>query len=88
MILHCGINDPQIGRWVQQDPYQQFASPYVGMGGNPVSNADPDGGSVIDPVIKTASTLSTTADKAITLGEVIVRSSSRAVSTAAKTISV
>ena len=24
--------DAQIGRWVQQDPFQEFASPYVGMG--------------------------------------------------------
>ncbi len=36
--------DPQIGRWVQMDPYDQFASPYVGMGGNPIINIDPDGG--------------------------------------------
>jgi RHS repeat-associated protein len=72
--------DPQIGRWVQQDPYQQFASPYVGMGDDPVSYTDPNGGSVIDPIAKTASTLSTTADKAITLGEVIIRSTSTTVS--------
>ena len=38
--------DPQIARWVQQDPYQQFASPYVGMGDDPVNNADPSGGSI------------------------------------------
>ncbi|MBB1287391.1 hypothetical protein HRH25_23650, partial [Flavisolibacter sp. BT320] len=36
--------DPQVGRWVQQDPYQQFASPYVGMGGDPVNLIDPSGG--------------------------------------------
>jgi RHS repeat-associated protein len=36
--------DPQIARWVQQDPYQQFASPYVALGGDPVNNIDPDGG--------------------------------------------
>ena len=36
--------DAQIGRWVQQDPYQQFASPYVGMGDDPVNNTDPSGG--------------------------------------------
>lgn len=36
--------DPQIGRWVQQDPYEQFPSPYVGMGNNPVNNVDEDGG--------------------------------------------
>lgn len=36
--------DPQIGRFVQQDPYDQFASPYVGMGNDPVNSVDPDGG--------------------------------------------
>ena len=36
--------DPQIGRYIQQDPYDQFASPYVGMGNDPVNNVDEDGG--------------------------------------------
>lgn len=36
--------DPQIGRWIQQDPYDQFASPYVGMGNDPMNGVDPDGG--------------------------------------------
>jgi RHS repeat-associated protein len=36
--------DPQIGRWLQQDPYDQFASPYVGMGNDPVNMVDEDGG--------------------------------------------
>jgi RHS repeat-associated protein len=36
--------DAQIGRWVQQDPYQQFASPYVGMGDDPINLIDPSGG--------------------------------------------
>jgi RHS repeat-associated protein len=36
--------DPQIGRWTGVDPYDQFASPYVGMGNDPVNNVDPDGG--------------------------------------------
>jgi hypothetical protein len=36
--------DAQIGRWVQQDPYQQFASPYLGMGNDPVNVIDPSGG--------------------------------------------
>jgi RHS repeat-associated protein len=43
--------DAQIGRWVQQDPYQQFASPYVGMGDDPVNLTDPSGGVVIDPTM-------------------------------------
>jgi RHS repeat-associated protein len=55
--------DAQIGRWVQQDPYQQFASPYVGMGADPVNNTDPSGGIVIDP-IKTLETVVVTATRA------------------------
>ena len=31
------------------DPARQFASPYVGMGNNPVSGVDPDGESVVTP---------------------------------------
>jgi RHS repeat-associated protein len=36
--------DPQIGRWISTDPYDEFASPYLGMGGDPVNNIDPTGG--------------------------------------------
>ncbi len=36
--------DPVIGRWLGPDPYRQFYSAYVGMGNNPVSGVDPDGG--------------------------------------------
>jgi RHS repeat-associated protein len=35
--------DGQIGRWMVQDPANQFASPYVGMGNDWVSGVDPDG---------------------------------------------
>ncbi|MDB5221575.1 MAG: repeat-associated core domain protein [Chitinophagaceae bacterium] len=38
--------DPQIGRWIQQDPYDEFPSPYVGMGNDPITNIDPNGGSI------------------------------------------
>jgi RHS repeat-associated protein len=55
--------DAQIGRWVQMDPYDQFASPYVGMGADPVNNTDPSGGIVIDP-IKTLETVVVTATRA------------------------
>jgi hypothetical protein len=37
-------NDPQIGRFVNADPYDQFPSPYTGMGNDPVNNVDPSGG--------------------------------------------
>ncbi|MBX2921167.1 MAG: RHS repeat-associated core domain-containing protein [Chitinophagaceae bacterium] len=36
--------DPQTGRFIQQDPYDQFPSPYTGMGNNPINNIDEDGG--------------------------------------------
>nr|WP_121274310.1 RHS repeat-associated core domain-containing protein [Pedobacter schmidteae] len=36
--------DPAIGRWMNVDPYAEFHSPYVGMGNNPISLIDPDGG--------------------------------------------
>jgi RHS repeat-associated protein len=36
--------DSEIGRWLSVDPYQQYWSPYVGMGNDPVNQIDPDGG--------------------------------------------
>ena len=36
--------DNLIGRWTTKDPKGQYHSPYVGMGNNPVSGTDPDGG--------------------------------------------
>jgi RHS repeat-associated protein len=36
--------DSRIGRWLGPDPKGQFASPYEGMGNNPVSGSDPTGG--------------------------------------------
>ncbi|MDD7886035.1 RHS repeat domain-containing protein [Flavivirga sp. 57AJ16] len=41
--------DGRIGRWLSTDPYGQFASPYLGMGNNPITNIDPDGGMSIGP---------------------------------------
>jgi RHS repeat-associated protein len=38
------LYNSRIGRWMSNDPYGQFNSPYVGMGNNPVSGVDPDGG--------------------------------------------
>lgn len=40
--------DPVLGRWLQTDPYNQFASPYVGMGNMPNLGVDPDGGFVFN----------------------------------------
>lgn len=43
--------DPQIGRFTSIDPYDQFASPYLGMGNNPVVMIDPSGGNVFEGVL-------------------------------------
>jgi RHS repeat-associated protein len=40
--------DAIIGRWLVPDPKRQFYSPYIGMGNNPISGIDLDGGSVDD----------------------------------------
>ncbi len=37
-----------IGRWLSKDPKNQYHSVYVGMGNNPVSGIDPDGGETLD----------------------------------------
>jgi RHS repeat-associated protein len=36
--------DSRIGRWLTVDPAGQYASPYLGMGNNPIKRVDPDGG--------------------------------------------
>lgn len=36
--------DSRIARWISPDPYGQYASPYIGMGNNPVNQVDPNGG--------------------------------------------
>ena len=41
--FHARRFDSQLGRWHAIDPVMQFASPYVGMGDNPVIGVDPDG---------------------------------------------
>jgi len=34
----------RIGRWISYDPEKQFDSAYIGMGNNPISTIDPNGG--------------------------------------------
>lgn len=40
--------DGRIGRWLSPDPYGQYASPYLGMGNNPIRMIDKDGGKADD----------------------------------------
>jgi RHS repeat-associated protein len=41
--------DGRIGRWLSPDPYGQYASPYLGMGNNPIGMIDPNGGFASGP---------------------------------------
>jgi len=41
--FHARMYDPATGRFLAVDPQGQFASPYMGMGNNPVMMVDPDG---------------------------------------------
>jgi RHS repeat-associated protein len=43
--------DAVIGRWTSKDPKAQYYSPYVGMGNNPVSSVDSDGGLSINNML-------------------------------------
>ncbi len=36
--------DTEVGRWTSTDPYQQFWSPFLGLGNNPINKIDKDGG--------------------------------------------
>jgi RHS repeat-associated protein len=62
--------DAQIGRWVQQDPYQEFASPYSGMANDPVNFTDPSGGSILSG-LSTAGRLTVTTLGGAILGGMI-----------------
>ena len=46
------LYNSRVGRWLSYDPEGQFDSPYVGMGNNPVSGVDPDGGFSVLDVLK------------------------------------
>jgi RHS repeat-associated protein len=41
--FHARQYDPALGRFESIDPKNQFSSPYMGMGDNPVNGVDPDG---------------------------------------------
>ncbi|XP_058056833.1 uncharacterized protein LOC131208199 [Anopheles bellator] len=41
--FHARLYDPELGRFFQMDPKEQYASPYVYAGNSPISLVDPDG---------------------------------------------
>jgi len=49
--------DSRIGRWLTTDPMGEFASPYLGMGNNPISRIDPTGGKTDDYYIHSDGTI-------------------------------
>lgn len=49
-----GNYDSRLGRWHSADPYGQYASPFIGMGNNPVNGVDRDGGWLSKFNLKTA----------------------------------
>ena len=57
--------DPQVGRFVQTDPFDQFPSPYTGMGNDPINNSDPSGGFSINFGTIGSFTGSVAADRAL-----------------------
>jgi RHS repeat-associated protein len=49
--FHARQYDAALGRWFGVDPQNQFASPYLTMGNNPVMMVDPDGEFVVEAMI-------------------------------------
>ncbi|XP_053695029.1 uncharacterized protein LOC128742634 [Sabethes cyaneus] len=41
--FHARLYDPEIGRFFQIDPKEQYSSPYIYAGNSPISLVDPDG---------------------------------------------
>jgi len=48
--------DANVGRWLSVDPKGQYWSPYTGMGNNPISGYDPDGGGTQDDITYNSAT--------------------------------
>ena len=62
--------DSRIGRWLTTDPYNEYFSPYLGMGNNPISNIDRDGGCVkCDPNAVVGSTATDAGGYGVTMTE-------------------
>lgn len=63
--------DAQIGRWVQLDPFDEFASPYIGFGADPVNFSDPSGGSVADGVLSAVARVAVTTIGGAIIGTIV-----------------
>lgn len=57
--------DPQIARWLGQDPYSEFSSPFVAFGADPINYVDPEGGDIFSGMSLFMKTLSMTLGGAI-----------------------
>ncbi|WP_317047770.1 RHS repeat-associated core domain-containing protein, partial [Pleomorphovibrio marinus] len=57
--FHAREYDAALGRWFGVDPQNQFASPYLAMGNNPVMMVDPDGEFAVTAMIVGALVLGT-----------------------------
>lgn len=64
--------DPQIGRWVQQDPYSHYylSSPYSGMSNDPINVVDPSGGVIESGLFQGATQFGKTAGMMV-LGAIV-----------------
>lgn len=49
------LYDGRLGRWMTTDPVNQFHSPYLAMGNNPIYFIDPNGESIIGDALRTIS---------------------------------
>jgi len=75
------LYNSRVGRWLSYDPEGQYDSPYVGMGNNPVSGVDPDGGFSVLDVLKEGGPKFRAASKASESGwSALVRLGTQAVS--------
>ncbi len=45
------LYNPRLGRWMSPDPKEEFHSPYLAMGNNPILKIDPDGGNTETTVV-------------------------------------
>ncbi|WP_262511704.1 RHS repeat domain-containing protein [Echinicola strongylocentroti] len=67
--FHARQYDPALGRWFAVDPQNQFISPYLVMGNNPIVGIDPDGEFVVPALIGAAISFLTNGIANVSSGE-------------------